>query len=613
MFAKVLNYLVLVLLLLVAKAPSSWGFSISRTSSYIEEAKKLSLWNDPKWILLGHYEKHVISGYKSSFRGPLFINSEGYKYPEKELLSSIEAFFSESNELTKKYTRHPQCQFLARRNWLLKKLKINTEDVLPCAERQKWKQQLSATSASIIFASSDLGNPASSFGHTFIKLINPANAKNKDLIDYGVNYAADADESEGLFFALKGLVGMYRGRFSMLPYHQKIREYINLEGRDIWEYKLSLTAEEVDELTNHLLEMDGSSSPYYFFSDNCSYQILATLDAIRPELKLSKKHNWWVIPVDTVKTLNRNPNLIIEKKYKKSLKTDYLDSYSKLGVLQKKALDTAIVKFKITDDYELTNVEKAEVFETANKYLAVKAYRTQTDLDDDKYKLSIERAALGQVTADNSIQTVISPDQGHDSSAIYLGVGHSSFSDYASFKFRPAYHDLEQIDVGAVPFSQNYLGTFEIRYYSEIKKLSLERFTLINLINTNPVTPLDTNISWKINADLLDQFRPDIEGSAGMSFDISFINSRLSYFLTGRYFKGVDHTYQAGPEILFISKPIDNLGFSIGLTYFAVDKKIPYLRFNTKINYQIYNNTDLQLQVNDLKDYQFNFVKNFIF
>ncbi|MEQ1723842.1 MAG: DUF4105 domain-containing protein, partial [Pseudobdellovibrio sp.] len=561
------------------------------------------------------YEKHLISGYKSSFRGPLFINDEGYKSPEKELLSSIEAFFSDSTELTKKYARHPQCQFLARRTWFIKKLNINSEDILPCEERMAWKMQLGATEASLIFASSDFGNPASSFGHTFLKLINPTNAKNKDLIDYGVNYAADADESEGLFYAIKGMFGLYGGRYTMLPYHQKIREYINLEGRDIWEYPLALTSEEVDELVNHLLEMDNSTSPYYFFSDNCSYQILAALDAIRPSLNLSSKYRfkWWVIPVDTVKVIKRNSDLIDTKKYKISLKNDYLDSYSKLGLLQKKALDVAVEKFTIPDDYELSNVEKAEVYETANKYLAVKAYRTQTDLDEDKYKLSTARAALGQITIDKSTVHSVSPEQSHDSSAIYFGLGQTHVSDYVSFKFRPAYHDLDQNDGGSVPFSQNNIATSEFRYYSETKKFTLERFTFINLINTNPVTPLDKNISWKVRVDLLDQWRPDAEFGGGMSFDVGLGNSRIASYLTGRYYKGLDHIYQVGPEILFVSKPTNEFGFSLNLTYFVVDKQIRYLRFNAKINYQIYNNIDLQLKASDLRDYQFNFVKNFIF
>ena len=219
MFAKGPNYLILVFLLLIAKAPLSWGFSVSATSEYLENAKNLSLWNDPKWLLLGHYEKTLL-GNKSSFRGPLFIDTEGYNSPEKELLATVVALFSESTELTEKFKRHPQCQFLARRKWLIQKLNIQKEDVLPCAERELWKKQLGATSVNLIFASSDLGNPASSFGHTFLKLVNPANAKNKDLIDYGVNYAADGDENEGLFYAVKGLFGVYSGRFTMLPYHQ---------------------------------------------------------------------------------------------------------------------------------------------------------------------------------------------------------------------------------------------------------------------------------------------------------------------------------------------------------------------------------------------------------
>jgi hypothetical protein len=340
---------------------------------------------------------------------------------------------------------------------------------------------------------------------------------------------------------------------------------------------------------------------------------LAALDTIRPELKLSEKNNWWVIPIDTVKVIKRNSNLIETKKYKKSLKNDYLESYHKLSLLQKKAFDVAIEKFLIPSDFELSNVEKAEVYETANKYLAVKAYRTQTDLDEDKYKLSTARAALGQITIDKSTVQLVSPEQSHDSSAIYFGLGQTPASDYTSFKFRPAYHDLDQNDGGSVPFSQNNIATSEFRYYSEIKKFSLERFTFINLINTNPATPLDKNISWKVRVDMLDQWRPDAEFSGGMSFDMALGNSRVAYYLTGRYYKGLEHTYQAGPEILFVSKPTNELGFSLNFSYFAVDKKIPYLRFNAKMNYQIYNNTDLQLQANDLRDYQLNFVKNFIF
>ena len=607
MFA-VHNYFLIIVLILFVKAPLSWGFSISGTNAYLQKAQSLKLHENPKWLLMGHYEK-TFRGHRSPFRGTMFIDPEGFNSPEREITATINALFSESEELTKSLKRHPQCQFLARRNWLVKMLGVAPADILPCEERENWKKQLSANKVSLIFASSDLGNPASSFGHTFLKLINPANAANKDLIDYGINYAADADSSEGLLYAMKGLFGVYGGRFTMLPYHQKIREYINLEGRDIWEYNLDLSPAEVDELVNHLLELENSRAPYFFFSDNCSYQILKTLDMLRPESRFSERYKAWVIPVDTLKTISRNSNLIQSKVYKKSLKTDYLDSFVKLNILQKKALDAAVEQLTIPPDYELTNVEKAEVYETAMKFLGVKAYRTQKDLDEEKYKLFLQRASLGPITSEVKSAPKYSPEQSHDSSAIYLGGGSTPLSDYYSFKFRSAYHDLEQNQAGAVPFSQNNIGTFEIRHYTEIQKTVIERATFIDLLNTNPVTQLDKNISWKIKAEVLDNLRPSLEAGGGMSFDI-LENARLVYFISG---SAVEHNYFAGPEMMFLINATEEFGISFDLAYWAQYETTPYLKFTAKMNYQLQPNFDVQLKANDQRDYQFQLVRNFIF
>lgn len=618
----VLNSLVLICVTLVIKAPLTWGFSISRTNTYIEKAKSLQLWTDPKWIKLGHYEKGLF-GINSSFRGQLFLNPEGHNSPEKELLTTIEALFSDAKELSEKLYRHPQCQFLARRKWLINKLSIVNEDVLSCPERVQWKKQLGATRVSVIFASADLSNPASSFGHTFIKLINPENAKNKDLIDYGVNYAADANPNDGIFYALRGLFGGYHGVFTMLPYHQKIREYINLEGRDITEYTLNFTPEEVEELIDHLVELEKSSAPYYFASDNCSYKILYVLDVIRPELELSEKLPAWVIPVDTIKAITRKNNLVSERRFKKSLNTEYLEGFAKLNRLQKKALDQAVKNLKLANDYELSAKEKAEVYETGMKYFAVVNYRTGENTEEKKYQLSSARALLGPHTPPPSVVNPYFADGGHDSSAFYFGAGQLSDQlnnlNYTLVKFRTAFHDLEQSDIGMVPMSLNNAGVIDIRYFAETKNLSLYRFTVINLVNTVPITQLDNNISWRARIEVLDSFRPDIEYSVGASFDLGILRqSRISYFLTGRYLKEIGrHSGQIGPNILFITKPTKKLGISFDFSYLAQNNTTPLLRTQSKLNYEIKQNFDLQLmaseQTNNQKDYQLSLVKNFIF
>jgi Domain of unknown function (DUF4105) len=597
MFATVLNFLFLVILLLIAKAPNSWGFSVSRTESYVQQAKQLKLWQEAKWIKLGHYEKSLF-GHVSAFSGSLFINESGPSSPEKELISTIQALFSESLDLTKKYNKHPQCHFLARRKWLTKQLKITAEDILPCQEQQTWKQNLNAKEVSVIFASADLGNPASSFGHTFIKLINPENSKNKDLIDYGVNYAAIADESDGLLYAVRGLLGAYRGVFTMLPYHQKIREYINLEGRDITEYKLNFTPEEVDELIDHLNELENTSAPYFYFSDNCSYQILNAFDVIRPNLKLSDQFNLWVIPADTIKAIARHPDqLIIERKFKKSLRSEYEEGYAKLGLLQRKALDEAVKNLIIPEDYELTKKEKAEVYETAMRYYAIEAYSGKK-VDDKKYALESERALLGQQGTELTLNKDLYPELSHDSSALYLGAGNANGTPYTLLKFRSSFHDLEQNDRGQVPMSLVHAGVFEFRYYDELKKFSLNRFSLINLLNTSPVTQLEKNISWKARVEIVDQFKPDIEYAGGFSYDIGILNrSRISYLISAGYLK---------------TKPNEKIGLSINLSYLGQSKNQPYLRFKTKLNYELYDGYDIQLSGDDQKDYQFSVLKNFI-
>lgn len=612
----------LVTILIIGKASLMWGFSVSNVEKYTQTAMQKKLWQDPQWIKLGHYEKSVLGNYSSAFRQGFFLNEKGNVSPESEILTTIQALYSESELLTQKLKRHPQCHYAARAKWLNQELGISTEDILPCSERAEWKKKLNSKRVSIIFAASDLGNASSSFGHTFLKLINPENTQNKDLIDYGIDYSAETDASGSVLYALKGLAGFYPGRFAMLPYHQKIRDYINLDGRDIWEYNLNFTESEVDFLIDHLLEMENAKAPYYFFSDNCSYQILKTLEVVRPNINLADSFKYFVIPIDTIKKIKNETDWIGDVKFKKSLKSDYLHSYSQLGSLQKKALDEAVRKLNIADDFELTKKEKSEVYEAATKYYAVKSYRTGIESDEQQYQLSTERAILGLTTEDQKIANPKPPQQSHDSSALYFQSGliknNQTENKYYSLKFRNALHDLEQLDFGTVPFSQNEMATIEFRYDENLKKIKFDQLTFIDLINLNPVTQLDKNFSWKVKAALQDSGKTDFEGSGGLSFD-SFIfqTSRIATFFTARSWYDSEINLQgAGPEILYVFRPIQKLGWSVSASYFLVNKNTDYLRLKLKINFNINKKFDLQFSTENSyfenSVYQAGLVYNFL-
>lgn len=602
MHATVHNLKFIFLIFILIKASHSWGFSISRTDQYIQQAKDKKLWQDPQWIKLGHYQTNLLGQISSPFKQGLFLDSEGANSPEKELLTTIESLYSDAKMTTEQLGMHPQCYYLARSTWLQKKLNLDPQDILPCENRQQWKKNLNAQSVAIIFAASDLGNASSSFGHTFLKVINPNNAKNKDLIDYGVDYSAQTDASEGLLYAVKGLVGVYPGRFAMMPFHQKTREYLNVDGRDIWEYHLNFTPDEVDFLISHLLEMERARAPYYFFDENCSYQILKTLEVVRPDMDISDSFGAFVIPIDTVKKVLRDTNWISDIRYKKSLKNDYMESYLQLNSEQRSELKKIIENQKpesIPDGF--SPQQKAEILEAGQKYYAVQAFKTGNDFDPQIYNLSVERAMLGSIPDNKPVQKPQPPHDSHDSSAVKISYinNQKDHDEKYQFKFRSAMHELIQNDFGTVPMSHTELASIAIDHYVDRKTEATQfsHVTLLNLINLNPSNELQNHFSWKALVEIYNNWDYILEGSGGASADL-FKGQRLrvAAFMTGREWMIDDQQYTGvGPELLGLAYITDNLAISVSSKYLLMNKRSDLWCNKINFNYNFAKNWDLQL------------------
>ena len=63
--------------------------------------------------------------------------------------------------------------------------------VIPCERFDQWIAELNADSITLIFASAFLGNPASMFGHTFLRIDQEGQTEQTRLLAYTINYAAD--------------------------------------------------------------------------------------------------------------------------------------------------------------------------------------------------------------------------------------------------------------------------------------------------------------------------------------------------------------------------------------------------------------------------------------
>lgn len=273
------------------------------------------------WQLLLHYKDNMFGHTRSLADGmEFFLSPQGKTDPEAELRADIEAFASKDRKVGP-LKQHPQCAFPERYRYLKEKLHLNTPDVA-CREYREWIARFNPQGATLVFASAYLNNPASMFGHTFLRIDSKPRAgqsHKNDLLDYGINYAAKTGDDGGITFAVLGLIGGYPGFFSLLPYFDKVNEYSDVESRDLWEYPLHLNAEQIQRMLAHVWELGTTYFDYFFFDENCSYHLLSLLEVANPDWHLTDAFFYWVIPGDTVRVLKATPGVLGEPAYRPSL------------------------------------------------------------------------------------------------------------------------------------------------------------------------------------------------------------------------------------------------------------------------------------------------------
>ncbi|MFB0977823.1 MAG: DUF4105 domain-containing protein, partial [Myxococcota bacterium] len=242
-------------------------------------ALEAQLDRDPVWQRLLSYDPNDVRWFKrsSATSSNFFLSPRGDRDPKAELVATLASFFDP--DAVVKDVEHPQCAFIARREYLIDRLGI-TQGEMPrrtCEHYEAWRRGLAATGATLIYPEGFMNNPASMFGHTLLRIDVEVEASGEELLGYAVDFTGDAGEDGGLVFIAKGILGLYPGRFGLHPYYQQLRKYAEWENRDIWEYRLDLGEAELDFLLMHLWELRGIDHPYYFFTENCSYHLFRLL------------------------------------------------------------------------------------------------------------------------------------------------------------------------------------------------------------------------------------------------------------------------------------------------------------------------------------------------
>jgi len=492
-----------------------------------EDAIARGLFNDRGWHTLLHYRPRLPGSIRSAVDDPaFFLSPDGSTSPADELRATIVSFLTDDSQ----GDSHPICRFPARLKWLREHIPIDDSLLSSprCEDLDRYMAMVNPVSATLVFPESHINSPASMFGHTLIRL---DSHNESSLLSYSVSYSAVLPDDPGSLLAFKGVFGAYKGSFTVMPYYEKIKEYSHMESRDIWEYGLDLTPQEVRRMALHIWELRHILSDYYFFDDNCSYALLFLIESARPTVDLTGEFSYWVLPTDTIRVLDK-ADLINSTAYRPSKST-------RITHMESLASQRALV-----DSLKLARglMASSDVDSTLALDLAAE-YIQQQYMDGTLHRDQYTTRFLDTLSARSTfgkqeylIPAPAKPESGHETAMLSVGGGQEANEGYAALRWRLAYHGLMDPGAGYKPGAAIEFLSGEARYFSGRRESLLQRLMLIEITSLSQRGNFFKPVSWRVRFGAEREVAPSgdrtpiaLDGGAGLTAAMG--EGGLMYFM----------------------------------------------------------------------------------
>ena len=467
------------------------------------KAKDQGLVRSKAWLSLLHMQKTIWGGDLSESRDTRFLLSGKRDDPEAELKATLESFFQSDG----------RCRFPARFRYLSRALQFTPPVSPKCEKFDQFHDRIAARSVAVVFSSYYLNNPSSAFGHSFLRLshekptpspLEISKTERYELLDYGIGYAANTTTHNPLLYSIYGLFGFFQGSWTSIPYYYKVREYNDFDSRDLWSYSLNLSQDEIEMLVAHLWELGQTTFNYFYFTRNCSYEILAALEAAKPDLNLLDRLHAHVIPSDTIKTVYQTPGLVSSVTFRPSIRSQLFARWEGLNTSQREAV-LRILKNKDVSALpaSASDLEKAEILDAAldGADFQEPASSLTNTITPLKSALLSERSRVPVTSKDFGVEPspYDRPHLGHGSHRFGIFGGASEkLHGYMQWNYRFAHHDFADQITGYPDYANIEFFSFLGRYNGKDRSLWLEDMSIFHVISLSPWNSLKNPISWEV-------------------------------------------------------------------------------------------------------------------
>jgi Domain of unknown function (DUF4105) len=549
----------------------------------LTKAQKLHLAHNPDWLTLLHYDSGLLGHRGLIDDAKFYLAADGKRDPQAELLATLKGLWqanSDNRELS------VAARFPARAAFLSQRLGFSLQElpVTESAELAATLKKFTPQRAWIIFPTGYLASPASMFGHTFILIQGDSDSL---LLAQAISYGADTTGAGPLAVVL-GLTGGFRGYFTVLPYHRKVQEYTDLDQRDIWEYPLNFTPEEITRLLHHAWELRGIGSDYWFFDENCSFNLLYLLDAARPGLSLHRRAGPWVMPSETIRWM-QEAGIVGPARYRPSRATTVQFARQNvspaIGQTASNIAQGQLSAAKIRDALP-QQTDHAIALDLAGEMLHALAGRQAITLQNYRTRLHdtlTTRAALGKQSPLPTPIPPAPPDQAHRPLRLGIGGGYDDDSHFTSLSIRAAQHDVLDRADGYVPGSALTFGEITLRWYEkeDDDTVRIQQLDAVRVSSLAPYESLFKRWSWTASGGIIDErmnrdgerhYHSRLGGGAGVATTLGTGTVWGLALMEGRAFGvGTGYAVAGGGQIgvLHGIGPLRYLASATGYEFFA--------------------------------------------
>jgi hypothetical protein len=324
---------------------------------------------------------------------------------------------------------------------------------------------------------------------------------------------------------------MFPGRVEVHPYDEQARRYTAEQGRDLWEYDLSLSGDEVTFLMLHLWELRTARIDYFYLTRNCAFEVLELLETAAPRLDLVRGMKTLVVPADVVRAVADVPGLVRGVAYRPSLETRLHARLGALSIteewqLRRLLADPAAPWPAAMPDERRELVLDAAIFELEAH--ATKDLERTRMTDAKRTWLALRLRRKGSVPEPRiAPDWNVRPDLAHGAMRAIVGTGVASQdgATFGSVGYRVALHDLTDPPNGWPELAQVVILDMKLRYAWARQALTVDTLTFADLLSLNPITPGEPRLSFRVRAfgerlhdrDCVDCFAHGADGAIGLT------------------------------------------------------------------------------------------------